>query len=99
MLATLGVIFAAAYMLWAIQRILFNSLDKPRNATLRDLNWRELALMAPLVACIIWLGVYPAPILRRTDRAAAAFVQEVEHGGSTNRRAASRVAYAGDAAR
>jgi NADH-quinone oxidoreductase subunit M len=92
MLATVGVIFAAAYLLWAIQRILFNSLDKPRNAALRDLNWRELALMAPLVACIIWLGVYPAPILRRTDRAAAAFVQEVEHGGGTRR--VSGVAYA-----
>jgi NADH-quinone oxidoreductase subunit M len=92
MLATVGVIFAAAYLLWAIQRILFNSLDKPRNAALRDLNWRELALMAPLVACIIWLGVYPAPILRRTDRAAAAFVQEVEHGGGTRR--PSGVAYA-----
>src|SRR5580704_13833535 len=98
-LATLGVIFAAAYMLWAIQRILFNSLDKPRNASLRDLNWRELALMAPLVACIIWLGVYPQPILRRTDRAAAAFVQTVEHGGGSSRRTASRVAYAGEAAR
>jgi NADH-quinone oxidoreductase subunit M len=93
MLATVGVIFAAAYLLWAIQRIIFNSLDKPRNATLRDLNWRELALMAPLVACIIWLGVYPAPILRRTDRAAAAFVQQVEHGSGT-RRSSGRVAYA-----
>jgi NADH-quinone oxidoreductase subunit M len=98
-LATLGVIFAAAYMLWAIQRILFNSLDKPRNASLRDLNWRELALLAPLVACIIWLGVYPEPILRRTDRAASAFVQTVEHGGGSGRRTASRVAYAGEAPR
>jgi len=92
-LATLGVIFAAAYLLWAIQRILFDALDKPRNAALRDLNWREIALMAPLVACIIWLGVYPAPILRRTDRAAATFVQEVEHGGGIDR-GSSRVASA-----
>jgi NADH-quinone oxidoreductase subunit M len=95
MLATVGVIFAAAYLLWAIQRILFNSLDKPRNAALKDLNWRELALMAPLVACIIWLGVYPAPILRRTDRAAAAFVQQVEQATTTRR--AGRVAYAPEA--
>ncbi len=54
--ATVGVIFAAAYLLWAIQRILFNSLDKPQNLGLRDLNWRELGLMAPLVASICWLG-------------------------------------------
>jgi NADH-quinone oxidoreductase subunit M len=85
MLATLGVIFAAAYLLWAIQRILFNAMDKSRNATLRDLNWREIAVMAPLVACIIWLGVYPEPILRRTDRAASTFVQEVEHGGGVDK--------------
>src|SRR5687767_10161723 len=58
-IATTGVIFAAAYLLWAIQRILFNKLDKPENAHLTDLNGRELALMAPLVAAILWLGVYP----------------------------------------
>jgi NADH-quinone oxidoreductase subunit M len=76
--AATGVIFAAAYLLWAIQRILFNPLDKPANASLRDLNWRELGLLAPLVAAILWIGVYPAPLLRRMEGAAAAFVQRVE---------------------
>ena len=37
-------------------------------------------LLAPLIACIIWLGVYPAPVLRRTEPAAARFVHLVEHG-------------------
>ena len=83
LVATIGVIFAAAYLLWALQRIIFNPLDKPANATLRDLNWRELALMAPLAACIIWLGVYPAPVLRRTELSAATFVREVEHGSTS----------------
>jgi NADH-quinone oxidoreductase subunit M len=72
------VIFAAAYLLWAIQRILFNSLDRPENARITDLNLRELAVMAPLVAAIVWLGVYPAPILRRTEAASRRFVQMVE---------------------
>jgi NADH-quinone oxidoreductase subunit M len=75
--ATVGVIFAAAYLLWAIQRILFNSLDKPQNLTLRDLNWRELGLMAPLLASICWLGIYPAPVLRRTQLSATTVVEEV----------------------
>jgi NADH-quinone oxidoreductase subunit M len=72
------VIFAAAYLLWAIQRILFNSLDRPENARITDLNVRELAIMAPLVAAIVWLGVYPTPVLRRTEAASRRFVQIVE---------------------
>jgi NADH-quinone oxidoreductase subunit M len=73
-----AVIFAAAYLLWAIQRILFNALDKPENMHIPDLNRRELALMTPLIACIIWLGVYPTPVLRRMEVAATRFVQQVE---------------------
>jgi NADH-quinone oxidoreductase subunit M len=43
-----------------------------------DLNRRELLLMAPLLAGIIWLGVYPAPVLRRMQPAAEQFVRTVE---------------------
>jgi NADH-quinone oxidoreductase subunit M len=77
-IAATVVIFAAAYLLWAIQRILFNPLVRPENMRIPDLNARELVVMAPLVAAIIWLGVYPAPILRRTETAARRFVQIVE---------------------
>ena len=77
-IAATAVIFAAAYLLWAIQRILFNPLDKPENQHIPDLNARELALMAPLIAAIIWLGVYPQPVLRRMEGAATRFVTQVE---------------------
>ena len=73
-----AVIFAAAYLLWAIQRILFNPLDKKENEHIPDLNRRELALMIPLVAGIIWLGVYPQPVLERMEGAATHFVRLVE---------------------
>ena len=76
-IATTGVIFAAAYLLWAIQRILFNPLDKPENEHIPDLNWRELGLMTPLVICIIWLGVYPAPVLRRMEASTEQLVKMV----------------------
>jgi NADH-quinone oxidoreductase subunit M len=76
--ATTGVIFAAAYLLWAIQRILFNKLDKPENEKIPDLNWRELGLLLPLIICIIWLGVYPAPVLRRMEASAEHLVQTVQ---------------------
>src|SRR3954447_270841 len=81
-IATTGVIFAAVYLLWAIQRILFNPLDKPDNSHIPDLNRRELALLLPLVAAIIWLGVYPAPVLRRMEGSARVLINRVQGGGS-----------------
>src|SRR5262249_40415333 len=55
-IATTAVIISAAYLLWAIQRILFNALDKTENLHIPDLNLRELAVMVPLIAAIVWLG-------------------------------------------
>jgi NADH-quinone oxidoreductase subunit M len=81
-IATTGVIFAAAYLLWALQRILFNPLDKPENTHIPDLNGRELALLVPLIAAIIWLGVYPAPVLRRMEGSAQLLVNRVTGVGT-----------------
>jgi len=78
LIATTVIIIAAAYLLWAIQRILFNPLDKPVNEHIPDLNRRELLVMVPLVAAMLWIGVYPAPILRRMQPAAEQFVRAVE---------------------
>jgi NADH-quinone oxidoreductase subunit M len=85
-IATTAVIFAAAYLLWAIQRILFNAFDKPENAHLADLNRRELLIMAPLVIAIIWLGVYPAPVLRRMQGSAERFVNIVQGRATSSAR-------------
>jgi NADH-quinone oxidoreductase subunit M len=92
LVGTTGVIFAAAYLLWAIQRILFNKLDKPENEHIPDLNRRELAIMGVLVAAILWIGIYPAPILKRMERSADNFVQVVQNGAAAH---ASRVAVRG----
>ncbi len=82
-IATTGVIFAAAYLLWAIQRILFNKLDKKENEHIPDLNWREVGLMVPFVIVIIWLGIYPAPVLRKMEPSAQKLVTTVEQGALT----------------
>src|SRR5712671_5575153 len=68
--AAAGVIVAAMYLLPALQRIIYNPLDKPENEKLPDLSPREIAVLVPLLACIVWIGVYPAPILRRMEPAA-----------------------------
>jgi NADH-quinone oxidoreductase subunit M len=76
-IATTGVIFAAAYLLWALQRIIFNRLDKPENEALSDLSRRELIVLLPLLAGIVWMGLFPAPVLRRMESAAAHYVETV----------------------
>ena len=63
--ATSVVIFAAAYLLWAVQRVFFNPLTRPENEAVRDLNHRELAVLVPMVVAMIWMGLYPQPLLRR----------------------------------
>src|SRR3954468_9771856 len=74
-IATTGVIFAAAYLLWALQRMIFNRLDKPENEGLTDLSGRELAVLIPLMIGIVWLGLFPGPVLRRMEPAAQRFVE------------------------
>jgi NADH-quinone oxidoreductase subunit M len=81
-IAATVVIFAAAYLLWAIQRILFHPITHPENARLTDLNLREAFVMAALVIPILWIGVYPKPILDRMQRSAAQFISDVERGAA-----------------
>ena len=80
--ATSGVIFAACYLLWAIKRILYHRLDKPENERMPDLNRRELLLMGVLTAAILWIGIYPAPILKRMERSSRNFVEQVQSGAA-----------------
>ncbi|MBA2340882.1 MAG: NADH-quinone oxidoreductase subunit M, partial [Pyrinomonadaceae bacterium] len=68
MLAATGVIWAAVYMLWMLQRVLFGRITNEENRRLSDLNWRELGLLAPLLALMILMGVYPQPFLQRSER-------------------------------
>jgi len=65
MLAATGVIWAAVYMLWMLQRVLFGRV-RGENARLRDLNAREVGLLVPLLALMLYMGVYPRPFLSRS---------------------------------
>jgi NADH-quinone oxidoreductase subunit M len=75
--ATTGVIFAAAYLLWAIQRVIYNKLDKPENERMPDLSRRELVVLGPLLALILWIGLYPAPFLHRIEASAESLIEQV----------------------
>ena len=98
-IATTGVIFAAAYLLWALQRIIFNRLDDRENEHLSDLSPRELAVMLPLVVGIVWLGLYPAPVLRRMEPATRRYLEATATRPDLQARAAVGGTMAGETGR
>jgi len=75
--AAAGVILAALYLLWAYQRVFHGEPDED-NASVPDLTWREGLVMAPLLGLIVFLGVYPKPMLERIEPAVQALVAHVE---------------------
>ena len=62
-LATSGVILSACYMLWMYQRVVFGQITNVENEKLTDLSMREKIILAPLIALIFIIGIYPKPLL------------------------------------
>ena len=79
-LATTGVIVAAAYLLTALQRVIYNPLTHPENEKLTDLTPREILVLVPLLVGILWIGIYPKPILQRMEPAARALIEQLRPG-------------------
>jgi NADH-quinone oxidoreductase subunit M len=73
--ATSGVILSAAYGLWLYRRVVFGALDKERLKSILDLNKREKIIIYPLVALVIFYGVYPMPIFDATSASVDALIQ------------------------
>jgi NADH-quinone oxidoreductase subunit M len=65
--AASGVVLGAAYMLYLYQRTMFGKVENPKNERLLDLNNREFATFAPLLALAVWIGLYPTPFLKRLE--------------------------------
>jgi NADH-quinone oxidoreductase subunit M len=81
--ATTGVILAAVYLLWAYQRV-FHGVPEGENAHFPELRWREGAVLAPVIALIVFLGVYPKPVLDRMGPSVRSLVERVDqHSGRT----------------
>ena len=79
MLAGTGVIFAAVYLLWMVQRVFFGKVTNAKNRTLTDLSWREIGLLAPLLFLMVFMGVYPRPFLDLSDASVKQIQEHVVH--------------------
>ena len=66
-IASSGVILSAVYMLWMFQRVMFGELTNPKNQVLKDLNAREIVIMAPLIVMIFVMGIYPTPFIDKMN--------------------------------
>ena len=76
--ATSGVVLGAVYLLWAYQRV-FHGPAQAVNQGVRDMSWAERAAVAPLLAGIIFIGVFPQPVLSRIEPAVDHLVAHIEY--------------------
>jgi NADH-quinone oxidoreductase subunit M len=77
-IATSGVVLSAAYMLWMYRRVMFGPVENEENRGLMDLGVREKVVMVAMVVPIIWIGVYPNPLLRRIEPSVIELIRVVE---------------------
>lgn len=87
--AGIGVILAAVYLLWLIQRVFFGKVTNPHNRGLADLSVREVGHIAPLLFLMLFMGVYPRPFLNASANAIAEIEKRVMHraGGDVDQAA------------
>lgn len=75
--AATGVILAALYLLWAYQRVFHGPVDD-ENRTFPELRFSEGLVIAPLLGLIVFLGIYPAPMLERIEPSVKAIIEQVD---------------------
>jgi NADH-quinone oxidoreductase subunit M len=80
--AATGVILSAIYMLWMFRRVSLGPLNNPENQRLRDVGAREIAILIPILALVIWMGVYPKPFLERMKPSVELVIKRVEARGN-----------------
>jgi NADH-quinone oxidoreductase subunit M len=86
--ATSGVVLSAAYALWLYRRVIFGQLTKPSLRSIADLDRREILILAPLVALVIYYGVVPNPVLDAFDAPTTKLLAQIQSALSAVKTAA-----------
>jgi len=76
--ASTGVILGAAYMLYLYRRVVFGKLDKEHLKQIVDLEPREIAIFAPLIVLVVWMGIWPDPFLSVFDATVSNLLQNYQ---------------------
>ena len=77
-LATTGMILSACYMLYLYRRIIFGVITREDVRAMVDLSPREVAIFAPMIAVVLWMGVYPSSFLKPMQPALANLIEHVQ---------------------
>ncbi len=91
-LATTGIILSAAYMLWLYRRIIFEKITREDVRRMADLHWREIAVFVPMIAVVLWMGIYPNSFLKPMQASIARVMERVPAaaGGPVHQHLAQR---------
>jgi NADH-quinone oxidoreductase subunit M len=79
-ISALGVIFGAVYMLWMFQRVMFGPIKNKENEDLKDLSFREMVVMAPLLVAIFAMGVFPNFFFEKMEPSIQRFLERSSAG-------------------
>ncbi len=71
-------VLSAVYMLWMYQRVFLGNITSEENRIVRDVNFREVAILLPLVAVAVWMGVQSGTFLRKMDVSVQNVIERVE---------------------
>jgi NADH-quinone oxidoreductase subunit M len=66
-IAVSGIVLGALYMLWTYERVMWGPITKAVNETISDLTGREIAVMVPLIGLMLFMGLYPRPLIERME--------------------------------
>jgi NADH-quinone oxidoreductase subunit M len=77
-LASLGVIFSAAYMLWLYKRVIFGKINNNELKKIYDLNKTEIFILSSLAFLTLFFGFYPEPLLRTVDISVSELIRNYE---------------------